>query len=387
MSSTTERPSGGNDALPPPPVAPVVGLVGSAGAYGRWLRGYFEQRMGLRVLGHDPADPASDTPEQLVQHADVLVFAAPIRAVPELVARYVALSAGRERGRLWLDVTSLKQAPVAAMLQSQAEVVGLHPMTAPPKAPTLKGRVVVVCQARLQHWQPWLQQLLQGLQGEYVHAEPAHHDQVMALVQALVHALHLGQAAVLRELAVGLGGPAALLPFRSGAFEMDMAVISRILSLNPAIYEDIQFGNPHTGVVLEQLAAQIDHLRALVGRGDEAARAQFREHFLTASRQAWGDVAEEGGYTFERIGYLLADLTETRSLSVHLPQDRAGSLRELLHVFEQHGISLASIHSSRTPAGEVHFRIGFDADAGLEDLHAAAQAIDRSGLGRVLEQP
>ncbi len=387
MSSTTERPSGGNDALPPPPVAPVVGLVGSAGAYGRWLRGYFEQRMGLRVLGHDPADPASDTPEQLVEHADVLVFAAPIRAVPELVARYVALSAGRERGRLWLDVTSLKQAPVAAMLQSQAEVVGLHPMTAPPKAPTLKGRVVVVCQARLQHWQPWLQQLLQGLQGEYVHAEPAHHDQVMALVQALVHALHLGQAAVLRELAVGLGGPAALLPFRSGAFEMDMAVISRILSLNPAIYEDIQFGNPHTGVVLEQLAAQIDHLRALVGRGDEAARAQFREHFLTASRQAWGDVAEEGGYTFERIGYLLADLTETRSLSVHLPQDRAGSLRELLHVFEQHGISLASIHSSRTPAGEVHFRIGFDADAGLEDLHAAAQAIDRSGLGRVLEQP
>ena len=387
MSSTTERPSGGNDALPPPPVAPVVGLVGSAGAYGRWLRGYFEQRMGLRVLGHDPADPASDTPEQLVQHADVLVFAAPIRAVPELVARYVALSAGRERGRLWLDVTSLKQAPVAAMLQSQAEVVGLHPMTAPPKAPTLKGRVVVVCQARLQHWQPWLQQLLQGLQGEYVHAEPAHHDQVMALVQALVHALHLGQAAVLRELAVGLGGPAALLPFRSGAFEMDMAVISRILSLNPAIYEDIQFGNPHTGVVLERLAAQIEHLRALVGRGDEAARAQFREHFLTASRQAWGDVAEEGGYTFERIGYLLADLTETRSLSVHLPQDRAGSLRELLHVFEQHGISLASIHSSRTPAGEVHFRIGFDADAGLEDLHAAAQAIDRSGLGRVLEQP
>ena len=387
MSSTTERPSGGNDALPPPPVAPVVGLVGSAGAYGRWLRGYFEQRMGLRVLGHDPADPASDTPEQLVQHADVLVFAAPIRAVPALVARYVELSAGRERGRLWLDVTSLKQAPVAAMLQSQAEVVGLHPMTAPPKAPTLKGRVVVVCQARLQHWQPWLQQLLQGLQGEYVHAEPAHHDQVMALVQALVHALHLGQAAVLRELAVGLGGPAALLPFRSGAFEMDMAVISRILSLNPAIYEDIQFGNPHTGVVLEQLAAQIDHLRALVGRGDEAARAQFREHFLTASRQAWGDVAEEGGYTFERIGYLLADLTETRSLSVHLPQDRAGSLRELLHVFEQHGISLASIHSSRTPAGEVHFRIGFDADAGLEDLHAAAQAIDRSGLGRVLEQP
>ena len=63
------------------------------------------------------------------------------------------------------------------------------------------------------------------------------------------------------------------------------------------------------------------------------------------------------------------------------------TLRELLYVFEQHRISLTSIHSSRTPAGEVHFRIGFDAGVGLEELRAAAQAIDRSGLGRVLEQP
>lgn len=366
---------------------PTIGLVGSAGAYGVWLRRFFEQVMGLRVLGHDPAEAASDAPEALVEHADVLVFCAPIRHTPELVGRYVALSAGRERGRLWLDITSLKQAPVEAMLGSQADVVGLHPMTAPPKAPTLKGRVVVVCEARLQAWRPWLHGLLQALQGEYVHATPAHHDRVMALVQSLVHAVHLGQAGVLRELAAELGGPAALLPFRSTAFEMDMAAIARILSLNPAIYEDIQFGNPHTGEVLERLGAQIAHLQALVARGDEQARGQFRQHFLSVNRQAWGQAAGEGGYTFERVGYLLADLTETRCLSVHLPEDRAGSLRALLHVFEQHGISLSSIHSSRTPAGEVHFRIGFDAAADLAGLHAAAEAIDRSGIGRVLERP
>ena len=383
MSSTTERPSGGNDALPPP-VAPVVGLVGSAGAYGRWLRGYFEQRMGLRVLGHDPADPASDTPEQLVQHADVLVFAAPIRAVPALVARYVELSAGRERGRLWLDVTSLKQAPVAAMLQSQAEVVGLHPMTAPPKAPTLKGRVVVVCQARLQHWQPWLQALLQGLQGEYVHAEPAHHDQVMALVQALVHAVHLGQAAVLRELASGLGGPAALLPFRSGAFEMDMAVISRILSLNPAIYEDIQFGNPDVLPVLERLADATTALRDAVARGDEAARTTLRQRFLAEPAAWFGAEALAGrSHGFERMGYLQADLDAARFLSVYLPEDRPGSLRALLAVFERLGVNLASIHSSRTPEGELHFRIGLDRlPVSLALLRAE---VEDAGIGRVLE--
>ena len=371
-----------------PPIRPVVGLVGSAGAYGVWLRRFFERRMGLQVLGHDPADPGSDPPERLLEDADVLVFAAPIRQTPALIGQYAAQSAGRERGRLWLDITSLKQAPVAAMLASQAEVVGLHPMTAPLKTPTLKGRVVVVCEERLDAWRPWLSQLLDALQGEYVRTTPDHHDRVMALVQAMVHAAHLGQAGVLRSFAGELGEPAALMPYRSIGFEMDAAVIARILSLNPEIYEDIQFGNPHTGEMLARLGAEIARLQALVARGDEAARSEFRGHFLSANRATWGHAAAaEGSYTFERVGYLLADLTETRRLSVHLPEDRSGSLRELLHVFERHGISLSSIHSSRTPAGEVHFRIGFDAGADVAALRAAAADIDGSGVGRVLERP
>ncbi|MOA24551.1 prephenate dehydrogenase [compost metagenome] len=69
---------------------------------------------------------------------------------------------------------------------------------------------------------------------------------------------------------------------------------------------------------------------------------------------------------------------------MHLPEDRAGSLRELLNVFEQHGISLASIHSSRTPAGEVHFRIGFVAGSEPGAIAAAAAEVDASGIGRVL---
>lgn len=370
------------------PRDPVVGLVGSAGAYGRWLRRFFRERMGLQVLGHDPADPHSDDPERLLAEADVLVFSVPIRNAPALIGEYVQRSAGREEGRLWLDITSIKQQPVAAMLASRAEVIGLHPMTAPLKTPTLRGRVVVVCEERLERWRGWVDRLLQALQGEYVHTTPEYHDRIMAVVQAMVHAAHLGQAGVLRSFAGELGGPAALMPYRSIGFEMDHAVTTRILSLNPQVYEDIQFGNPHAVEVLSRLSDEIAGLKDLLARGDDAARAEFREHYLAANRAAWSeDTLEEGSYTFERVGYLLADLTETRRLSVHLPEDRPGSLRALLHVFEEHGISLSSIHSSRTPAGEVHFRIGFEADADVGLLRAAAGEIDRSGLGRVLEQP
>ena len=365
--------------------SPTIGIVGSAGTYGRWLRGFFSGRMGLRVLGHDPGDPDADSPDTLLDQADVLLFATPIRVTAALIDEYARMSGGREAGRLWLDITSIKQGAVEAMLRSRAEVVGLHPMTAPPKAPTLKGRVLVVCEARLEQWRPWLRSLLEALEGECVHASAERHDQMMALVQAMVHASHLAQAGVLDEYAGRLGGLAAIMPFRSASFALDAAIAARILSLNPAIYEEIQFGNTHSAEVLDRLLAQLSELRDLVRSGDDQARARFRNRFLR-SREAFGERAlAEGNYAYERVGYLLADLVGPRFTSVHLPEDRPGSLCTLLQVFERHGVSLESIHSSRTPGGEVHFRIGFVSGTDPAGLAAAVEEIDRSGIGRVLE--
>lgn len=373
------------------PARPVIGLVGAAGAYGRWLRRFFVERMGLPVLGYDPSahDPSAadgDAVERLLAEADVLLFAAPIRVTEAVIDDWRVRSAGREQGRLWLDVTSIKQAPVAAMLRSRAEVVGLHPMTAPPKAPTLKGRMLAVCEARLDAWRPWLSRLLEALQAECVRVTPERHDRAMALVQAMVHATHLAEAGVLRDYAGLLGAPAELLPLRTASFELDVAMAARILSLNPQIYEDIQFCNPHVPAMLDRLLGELGELRDLVVRGDARAREAFRARFLDANREALGaPLLADGNYAFERVGYLLADLVERPSMSVHLPEDRPGSLRTLLDVFERHRISLSSIHSSRTPAGEVHFRIGFGAEVDAAAVAAAAAEIDAAGAGRVLE--
>lgn len=373
-------------AVQPPPQRPTVGIVGSAGAYGRWLQRFFASRMGLPTLGHDPSDPASDPPERLLAEADVLLFAVPIAATASVIDDWRVRSDGREAGRLWLDVTSIKQAPVAAMLRSVAEVAGLHPMTAPPAAPSLKGRVMAVCEARLHTWRPWFDSLLAALQAECVRIAPEAHDRAMALVQAMVHASHLAQAGTLASCAGASGGLQALLAVRTASFELDHAMAARILALNPRIYEDIQFENPHVPEVLDTLSAELAALRALVARGDAAAREEFRSRFLARNREAFGAQSlAAGNATFERVGHLLADLLDRPTLSVHLPEDRAGSLRALLAVFERHGISLASLHSLRTPAGEVHFRFGFDPTQSRAALAAAAAEIDATGIGRVLE--
>ena len=68
---------------------------------------------------------------------------------------------------------------------------------------------------------------------------------------------------------------------------------------------------------------------------------------------------------------------------MYLPQDRPGSLRALLEVFERLGVNLGSIHSSRTPDGQLHFRIGLDALP--VSLAALREAVEGAGIGRVLE--
>ena len=175
---------------------------------------------------------------------------------------------------------------------------------------------------------------------------------------------------------------------RGATGHADAAIIARILSMNPAIYEDIQFGNPYVPEMLEKLSTHLAELTSLVKGGDDNARTAFRQEFLQASHDALGAKAlDHGNYSFENLGYLLADMTEVRTLSVHLPVVRPGSLRALLHVFERHGVSLSSVHSSRTPEGEVHFRMGFTAESDSKALVGAIDEIAESGIGRVLPRP
>lgn len=372
-------------STPSVPAKPVVGIVGSAGAFGRWFKRFFEQNMGLTVIGRDPNGDDTLSPDELIERADVLIFSAPIRATAALIADYAERAAGRERGKLWLDLTSIKAAPVAAMLHSQAEVVGLHPMTAPPKTPTLKGRVLVVCEARVEAWRGWLDAFLAATEADCAQAQPEQHDRVMAVVQGMTHATHMAQAATLRELAPALGGLDAIQPFRTIGYELDGVVTRRMLASNPAIYEDIQFENPHIGAMLERLAAHIDFLRDRVRDHADTARAAMRSRLLVEPRAFYGDASlAEGSYGFERLGYLLSDIASPAYLSVFLPLDEPGSLRALLQVFETHAINLDSIHSSRTPEGELHFRIGYDPHSDAENVKAAIAAIGERGIGRVL---
>ena len=359
---------------------PVVAIVGAAGAYGRWLSVFFAEVMHCEVIGSDPQWPDSPSTQALLARADVLLFSTPIRQTPSIIAEYVAAAGARSRDQLWLDITSLKQPAVTEMLRSEANVVGLHPMCAAPKTRTLRDRVLVVCEARLDRWRPWFNSLLQALDAETVYSTPAEHDRVMALVQGLVHASHLAQATVLSQQSDGLHALAALMPFRSPSFALNSAVIARILTSNPAIYEDIQFLNPHVPAVLQQLAATLQTMAAQVQSGDPAARAQWRQQHLDTPLQQLGQTTlQQGNARFEQLAYLLADLDEPNVIVMHLPRDEPGQLRALLAAFADAGVNLQSLHSSRDLQGRVHFRLGLDRPCDDSAVQRAINALADSG--------
>lgn len=360
-----------------------IAIVGAAGAFGCWFTAFFQREMSAQILAHDPALTDSVSIEHIVREADVLLFCTPTRHSTAIIEQFVQASKAvvREQPALWLDITSIKSAPIQAMKQSDAEVVGLHPMCAAPSAPTMRGKVMIVCRERLHHWQSWFENFLATLQAEILELPVARHDPLMAQIQGVVHASAIAQA-----LQIGALPESAeqLWALRSPAYALSQASIGRILRSNAAIYQDIQFDNVYVQDALRGYIAQLQHLVDLLEQGDETARQQWRQHFDLAAEKLGATYCEQQHQQFEQLSCLLSDLAEPEDLILHLHSDRPGALRELLQIFEQQQLNLRSIHSARQLDGRVLFRIGLEQARSNAVVQSALRQIQQQGLATLV---
>jgi prephenate dehydrogenase len=122
---------------------PIVGIIGINGLFGQLLKSFFEEHCDT-VIGSDSQNPTLNTNIDVVTKADVVIFATPIMETPDII--HSVLDHTRS-DQLLMDVTSIKQPAVEAMLKSKAQVVGLHPMFRP--TVPFAGQTIVVCLARL----------------------------------------------------------------------------------------------------------------------------------------------------------------------------------------------------------------------------------------------
>ncbi|MFH0966318.1 MAG: prephenate dehydrogenase/arogenate dehydrogenase family protein [Methanobacteriota archaeon] len=253
-----------------------VGIVGGTGQMGSFFTRVFEKG------GHTVRVSGRKTPvtsEDLARESDIIIISIPIHLTIPVIQHIAPLL---HDGQIFCDLTSLKSGPVNAMLESQADVIGLHPMFGP-TATSLQGQTIIATPARCSDEHRELLTKLFTSQGARVTmTTPEYHDRMMAVIQGLTHFKALVMADTMRLLGIT---PEETEPFMSPIYRIETSVAGRILAQDPMLYADILSENPAIPQVLETCCNAALSLTSIIKSGDTET---FKERFI-AEREWFGE--------------------------------------------------------------------------------------------------
>jgi prephenate dehydrogenase len=247
----------------------LVGIIGGTGAMGRLFTGIFE-RAGHRVITSGRHTEISNT--KLAEQADLVMVSVPIRNTVDVILEIAPILSSDQ---VLCDLTSLKEAPIRAMLKSDAHVIGLHPMFGP-NIPSLLNQTIIATPARCD---PAVSMDLLSIfrnEGAIVTiTTPEVHDRMMAVVQGLTHFATLALAETMRKLEID---PGEMIGFTSPVYRIEMGLIGRILSQETNLYGDILQCNPAVPQVLLAFRDAAASLHEDVLSGDPERFSEFFRH-------------------------------------------------------------------------------------------------------------
>lgn len=347
--------------------AVVVGIIGINGHFGVMLKGFFEQ-LGCSVIGSDEKKPTELSNVQVVEQSEVVIFSVPIKDTPAVIRS--VLPSVRE-DQLLMDVTSVKQPAVEAMLESKAQVVGLHPMFRP-EVP-FDGQTVVICPARLiaPDWKTWVVNMLTATRAQIKWSTPAEHDWYMTTVQVIPHLGNLTSALLITEAGVSVSESIA---FTSPFYRVMFSLMGRLVSQSPDLYTSIVMENPETLTMLERRIAIEQRLMQMVRDKDQTA---FEQLFTEANRYFGPEVTKEANELFMRILGVLSTLYGKNSVTLEFGQDanRPGLLERISRVFSQRQINLTGINSVML-GQRLQFTISFEQSRASDEVRRALEEIE-----------
>ena len=270
----------------------IAGIIGGTGKMGR-LFGSVLSRHGfeVRVSGRR----TELTNRQLAEECDLVMVSVPIRTTAEVIGEIAPLL-GKEQ--LLCDLTSLKAGPVRAMLESEAQVLGMHPLFGP-TVPSLRGQTVILTPARCSTpLASRIPEILRAEGADLAVMDPDAHDRLMAVIQGLTHFGNLCMADAIRRSGTDL---AAALGATSPVYRIQMGLIGRLLSQDAALYGDMLQLNPHVPPVLASFEEAAADLRKRVEGGSLPTFVEFFERAAEMYRPYRDRAAEE---TDALIGFL-----------------------------------------------------------------------------------
>jgi prephenate dehydrogenase len=185
----------------------------------------------------------------------------------------------REEGLL-MDLTSLKKAPVEAMLKySRAEVLGVHPLFGPHEK-TYQGLKVVLCPARGAEGPAWAERVFLKGGLKTVVMEPETHDLGMGLIQGLSHFSTLSLALALMRSGLPVE---EMLRLATPSFEQKIERIREMTGQAAELFCSLLMENPKAAGFLSEYLSSAGDLEKVIREGDKEAFIRFFErikHFF-----------------------------------------------------------------------------------------------------------
>ena len=240
----------------------------------------------ISILDRDDWDVA----ERILTNADVVIISVPIDHTLETIER---LKPYLTENMLLADLTSVKRAPLAKMLEvHKGAVVGLHPMFGPDIASMAK-QVVVRCDGRFSERYEWLLEQIQIWGAKIYQIDAAEHDHNMTYIQALRHFSTFANGLHLSKQPVNLSN---LLALSSPIYRLELAMIGRLFAQDAALYADIIMDKPENLDVIESLKQTYEEALQFFEKGDRQGFidafhqvrewfGEYSDQFLQESRQ------------------------------------------------------------------------------------------------------
>jgi len=260
-----------------------IGIIGGTSGMGAFLArlftraGYAVETTG--VVAVSPGGPnemkhVGASNADVAGRHDLVIVAVPISVTVDVIRE---IAPHVRAGACLCDVTSVKRAPLAEMLQHAPEtvdVVGTHPMFGP-SGDDMDRQRVVVCRGRGSAGEARVRRLFESFGAEIIEATAEEHDAQMSLIQVLVHEKTMVLGSVMERLKADL--PRSL-QFASPIYRIELATIGRMFSQRAELYADILTSNPDGAAVSHLFEQEAAHFSRAVAMHDrDTMLARFRE--------------------------------------------------------------------------------------------------------------
>jgi len=324
-----------------------------------------DERVVQRALSLGMIDTGTTDLLHGVREADLVVFATPVRAVPELVE---AAAPALKPGAVVTDVGSTKLdlcRTVPLLLPSGVAYVGGHPMAGSEQTgleaadPYLFENAVYVLTPTTPDDEPLrkVRDFVESLGAQPLVMDAARHDRIVAAVS---HLPHIAAAALVSAVSEAARHEPSMLALAAGGFRDT----TRIALGDPAMWRDICLTNRRPLLdMIDRFEDALRRFRAAIARGDGAELEQRLAHARAAREQL----------PRHRKGILSA----VYELVVQLA-DRPGAISQVTACLARQGINIIDIEILRVREGEGGtLRLALENEA---DLETALQELNAAGF-------